>query len=222
LFEARTILEDLAVIARLKRLGVRGDSVFHRGDAETSKREIEGVTSGGAIRLCALDSLKAPPASNRLVRDHFRDLDQLRGNIDLVLRDRGELLERLGKLLPDVVDGLEAVKAFPILNAITAEDINEIVMKHRGLTADYGALADAIRAEADGLGARHTSLPLLFNLVLAIQRLLDQHVLFGPKPLHGERAYEEWVESVRLSSKRVEDARQHLERLSAAHVWAAG
>jgi hypothetical protein len=233
LFEARTILEDLAVIARLKRLGVRGDSVFHRDDAETSNAEIQEVTSGGAIRLCALDSCESDTANHhhrRVVRDHFRDLDQARTSFELFLREdsettlneRGALLARLAKLIPDVADGLEAVKAFDVLHSITAEDINEIVVKHRALVNDYGAVGDSIKHEADALGARNKSLPLFLDIIVAIGRLLDQQVLFGPKPLHGEKAYEEWSAQVRSASHKIEEAKVRLEQLSAAHVWATG
>ena len=232
LFEARTILEDLAVIARLKRLGVRGDSIFHRDDAETSNDEIQAVTSGGAIRLCALDSCESDSVDHhrREVRDHFRDLDQARTTFELFLREddasglneRGALLARLAKLMPDIADGLESVKAFEVLHSITAEDINEIVVKHRALVNEYGAVGDAIKREADILGARHKSLPLLFDTIVAIGRLIDQHVLFGPKPLHGEKAYEEWTLVVRSASHKIEEAKVRLEQLSAAHVWATG
>jgi hypothetical protein len=232
LFEARTILEDLAVIARLKRLGVRGDPIFDRPDAETSREQIREVTSGGALRLCALDSLASDAKSanhRRTVRDHFRDLDQARANLDLLLKswdsldltNRGGVLGRLAKLMPDVADGLEAVKGFSVLNGVTAEDINEIVVKHRSLIGDFGAMADALRSEADRLGARHRILPLLIETIEAIRRLVDQHVLFCPKPLHGEKAYEEWVENAATAARKIGDTRARLDHLSNTHVWAA-
>ena len=233
LFEARTILEDLAVIARLKRLGVRGDSVFHSDDAETSNEEIEELTSRGAIRLCALDSYASDTfddGQRRVVTDHFRDLDQARTCVEALLRDetavnvseRTALLVRLAQLIPAVAAGLDAVKSFDVLNAVTAEDINEIVMKHRALLSEYGAVGEAIKREAEGLGARHKSLPLLLDTIIAIGRLIDQQVLFGPKPLHGEKAYEEWSALTRANARQIEEAKVRLEQLSAAHVWAAG
>jgi hypothetical protein len=232
LFEARTLLEDLAVIARLKRLGVRGDSIFDREDAETSNEEIEEMTSGGALRLCALDSRENldDGSAKMEVSDHLHDLEQVRTSIELLLSqdatmnatERGALLGRLARLIPDVADGLDAVKAFEILNAISAEDINEIVLKHRALLAVYGALASVIEREAEALGARHKTLPLLLTTLVAIEGVIGQQVLFGPKPLHGEKAYSEWLESVRAGSMQVERARLLLSKLSEAPVWAAG
>jgi hypothetical protein len=232
LFEARTILEDLAVIARLKRLGVRGDGVFDREGAETSRAQIQEVTSGGALRLCALDSLDTGAGKNhrRVVRDHLRDLDQARANLDLLLKswdrldltNQGGVLGRLAKLMPDVADGLEAVKGFAVLNGVTAEDINEIVVKHRSLIAEFGAMADALKVEADRLGARNKVLPLVVQTIEAIQRLIDQHMLFCPKPLHGEKAYEEWVENAAAAVGKIGDARARLEYLTNTQLWAAG
>jgi hypothetical protein len=233
LFEARTILEDLAVIARLKRLGVRGDAVFDREGAETSRAQLREMTGGGALRLCALDSLDTGSSKSangrRPVRDHLRDLDQARANLDLLLNswdsldvtNRGGVLGRLAKLMPDVAGGLEAVKGFNVLNGVTAEDINEIVVKHRSLIGDFGAMADALKTEAERLGARHRILPLMIETLEAIGRLVEQHVLFCPKPLHGERAYEEWVENAATASRKIGDARARLDHLSNTHVWAA-
>ncbi len=232
LFEARTILEDLAVIARLKRLGVRGDAAFHRDDALTTKAQIQEVTSGGALRLCALDALDTPNnkgSHRRIARDHLRDLEQARINLDLLLKageemsltDRGAMLGRIAKLMPEVADGLEAVKSFNVLHSVTTEDINEIVVKHRALMSDYGAAADALKAEAEHLGAHHRILPQLAKVLESIERLLGQHVLFCPKPLHGEKAYEEWTAKVTASQASLQAAKTRLEQLSTASIWAA-
>lgn len=232
MFEARTILEDLAVIARLKRLGVRGDTVFHRHDGEISVEEIGEVTGGGAVRLVQLDSLSEGRSEGEhlsVLRDHFRDLGQTRTSFDLLLRawedknatERGALLGRIAKLVPEVADGVDAVKLPPVLDHLTAEDLNEIVQKHRGLFCDYGAVADVIQGEANRLGARHKILPLLVKAIVAIRRVLDQHVLFCPKPLHGEKAYQEWVDQVTAANESVEAAGAVLEKLTNTHIWAA-
>lgn len=232
LFEARTILEDLAVIARLKRLGVRGDTVFHREDGELGRRDIDEVTGGGALRLVQLDSLGDVRKGGdhlSVLRDHFRDLGQARTNFDFLLRawedknatERGALLGRIAKLVPEVADGLEAVKLPPVLDHLTAEDLNEIVQKHRGLFCDYGAVAEVILAEANHLGARHKILPLLVKTIVAIRRLLDQQVLFCPKPLHGEKAYQEWVDKVNAANRSIEAAGACLEKLTNSPIWVA-
>jgi hypothetical protein len=230
LFEARTLLEDLAVIARLRRLGIRNDVVFHREGAVLSPRALAEVTGGGALRLVQLDSLEivAPKGPHaRILRDHFRDLGQVRANFDMLLsaatdEDPKGILERLAKLVPELAAGLDLVKDVPVVDHLTAEDANEIVQRHRTVATDYGPVAAALAREAERLGARHETLPLLAQAVTAIGHLLEQQILFCPKPIHGEKAYDEWVAQTSSARDAVGDARAKLERLSSLQVWAAG
>ncbi len=221
LFEARTLLEDVAIIARLRRFGVANDTVFSRTGARVSLEELETICGRGALRLVQLDAIEVDTVDEAPhileMFEHSGALDDVRELLDRMVAIAGSptdqseinsvLLEICGRL-PQLPEHLQRLVSAPVIDHAGAPELDALTRRYQAILPALGDIADEVRARAPKMDKEE--LMGVEPGVLAMEHLLEQHALFSPKPIYNHQAYEAWLMDIEDARFRVRETLQQL------------
>lgn len=220
LFEARTLLEDVAIIARLRRFGVANDTVFSRSGARVSREELETICGRGALRLVQLDAIEVDTVDEAPhileMFEHSGALDDVRELLDRLVaitsgndqRATNSVLTEICARLPQLPEHLHRLVSAPVIDHAGAPELDALTRRYQSLLPALGDIADEVRARAPKMDKEE--LEGLEPGVLAMEHLLEQHALFSPKPIYNHQAYEAWLMDIEDAQFRVRETLQQL------------